>query len=379
MSIFPLQNCRLHLRYRHLIDEKFLLKCLKKGVETEKRQICGFSIVQDQSSDEMEENFLHTHAYIETTSEMRFRNDTPFAIGTIKPFIKKVVDNAHKRNILKYHDSKKRKPYTDIDRNEGVEGVDEKKKIRSVRTRPMREVRDGVYECKDEKSVLDTFEESSLAGDLSCLLSIWKTKPREPKLPGGSRDDWYNWKKELYDELTLDVVDPRKIIFYVNSIGLGGKSSFVQYMVDHVEGVVQIGANSMYHVATLLVDYLASGQTIDIILIDIAKDGTISPGFYETIEMLKNGKFSSQKYRGKMVNIPTPKIVVFCNQLPHLEKLSPDRWDVRFLSPECDIFHRIEGKKLREEYLDSGEDSNFFSKYIESLPIKNKMMLRIKA
>jgi hypothetical protein len=390
-SIFPLQNTRLHLRYRHIFIEEKLLDALRATLQTGKRKITFYSIVQDETDEDKltevpglwfpdNDGFLHTHVYIETSTEMRNKNVSAFIIEGVTPYITKVKDAAHVNNIILYHNSKKRKPVTNIEKESIIAKRDSEKKgsISSIRSKPMKGIREAVYECETEQDVLNKFEESSLAGDLTCLLSMWKTKPAPPKPEGGDISWWYEWKRKLFEELTKEDVDPRKIIFYINTLGLGGKSDFVDYMINHVEGVVSIGADSMYHLATTLVDYLASGQKIDIVLVDIPKDGSISSGFYESLEMIKNGKFTSQKFRGKMISIPKPKVVVFTNQIPHLWKLSPDRWDLRFLDPNCNIFHHVEGRELRKGYLESGEDEKFFIDYISNLPIKNKTLIKIR-
>lgn len=52
---------------------------------------------------------------------------------------------------------------------------------------------------------------------------------------------------------------------------------------------------------------------------------------YEVIEQLKNGRFNSTKYEstGKVTDQGKHvKMIVFTNEEPDKEKLSPDRWDV---------------------------------------------------
>lgn len=46
------------------------------------------------------------------------------------------------------------------------------------------------------------------------------------------------------------------------------------------------------------------------------------------MENLKNGWFTSTKYKGSMKVFQPPKIIVFMNEMPPRNKLSNDRFDV---------------------------------------------------
>lgn len=46
------------------------------------------------------------------------------------------------------------------------------------------------------------------------------------------------------------------------------------------------------------------------------------------IENLKNGWFTTTKYKGKLCAFDPPKIIVFTNQMPNKTKLSIDRYDI---------------------------------------------------
>lgn len=406
MNIFPLQNTRLFLRYRHHFDEKKLLDVLKERLETGGRKITDHCIVQDETDEDKlmnddikslivddGNNFLHTHVYIKADKIFKNTTNKAFIIEDITPYIVKISSNEHEKAVINYCFSKKRKPETNIENpsiivkkdgdsrsSRGSGGKKDPNYRDSVKNEKMKEIRSKVYSCKSEQEVLDTFEEDCPAGDINLLLSIWKTKPRDPKPPGGPTDHWYPWKFDLMAEILSLVVDPRKITWFVDYLGLGGKSDFTDYMVDHIEGVIALGTDSMYHLSTTIVESIKNAGEFHTIIFDIPADGGISTGFYESLELIKNGKFTSKKYRGKMVNIKRPNIIVFSNQLPHLWKLSPDRWDLRFLDTDAKVFHKIDGKDLRAQMIESGESKEEFCKrYImNEIPIKNKELVKIK-
>lgn len=58
-----------------------------------------------------------------------------------------------------------------------------------------------------------------------------------------------------------------------------------------------------------------------------------NPDYYpwNFMENLKNGWFTSTKYKGGMKTFEPPKIIVFMNEDPPRNKLSPDRYDVLFI------------------------------------------------
>lgn len=382
MSSFSVQNKKLHLRWSNHLDKKLLLEKLRENLETDERKIIGYSFVWDHTPGENSDSddYKHTHGYIETSKEMRFRNTKPFTVDGIKPRVTKVLDKEHRENVLLYHDKKGEEVYTNIDRSGiGKMVKTEDTKVKSIRSKTMKDIRDRVYKCTTEKEVLDVFEEESIAGDLGCLISMWKTKPAPPKPEGPDISWWYDWKKDLLNEIQNEPPHERKIDVYVNTLGCAGKTDFVDYTVDYIEGVVRIEPISMYHLATVLLEYTRSGQKIKTILIDINKDAVLNSDFYSTLESLKNGKFISQKFKGTEVKFDRPRIVIFTNRMLHLWRLSPDRWDVKFIGNDNKIFHRITSADLVRGHVEADEEEMIFvKKLIESLKIKNLKFLKIK-
>ena len=53
---------------------------------------------------------------------------------------------------------------------------------------------------------------------------------------------------------------------------------------------------------------------------------------YDFLEELKNGYVFSPKYESKVKTFNPPHVVVFMNETPDMEKLSPDRYTITVLN-----------------------------------------------
>ncbi len=49
------------------------------------------------------------------------------------------------------------------------------------------------------------------------------------------------------------------------------------------------------------------------------------------IENVKNGMMTTVKYQGRQILFDAPKIVIFMNQDPPMNKLSEDRYDIMYI------------------------------------------------
>lgn len=58
---------------------------------------------------------------------------------------------------------------------------------------------------------------------------------------------------------------------------------------------------------------------------------------YSGLEMLKNGFLYDKRYNGKKRRISRPAVMCFANNLPHLNLMAPDRWEVWYITPEKDL------------------------------------------
>lgn len=130
------------------------------------------------------------------------------------------------------------------------------------------------------------------------------------------------WMQDLSLDLTECEPDPRKIIWYVDIIGGKGKTSFSKYMaVKHKACILNSGKSS---------DVAYAINNPKIVIIDLSR--SIEGHFnYDILEQIKNGMVFSSKYESNTKMFNNPHVVVFSNWAPDINKLSKDRWDIRYL------------------------------------------------
>lgn len=131
------------------------------------------------------------------------------------------------------------------------------------------------------------------------------------------------WQSELKHDLD-GTADDRSIIFIVDKVGDEGKTWFTQkYRSQHPDKVQVLRAGASKDQAHAVL------ETRSIFFFDIPR-GKMEFLSYDLLECLKDGMVFSPKYESKekwwMEN---NHVVVFCNEMPDLNKLSEDRFDVR--------------------------------------------------
>jgi len=150
------------------------------------------------------------------------------------------------------------------------------------------------------------------------LLDIAEAHAPTPQLVVGEPRD--GWQSQLVDEL-CGQPDQRGIRFVVDPEGNSGKSWLCAYMLQTNPSVVQI---------------LKTGKEADmcyaieeskcIFLLDVPRS-RMEFLQYSVLEQLKDRMVFSTKYNSQMKIIShLPHVVVFCNEMPDMEKLSSDRY-----------------------------------------------------
>lgn len=69
-----------------------------------------------------------------------------------------------------------------------------------------------------------------------------------------------------------------------------------------------------------------SGERRPIVVIDIPRATKWNNEIYQAIEVIKDGLIDDPRYSANAMNIRGVKVLVMCNTLPKLDKLSKDRW-----------------------------------------------------
>jgi len=132
----------------------------------------------------------------------------------------------------------------------------------------------------------------------------------------------YDWQVQLLSELR-GPADRRKIVFIVDELGSGGKSTFCSYLEQELPNV-QVMIPEARKDMSVLVDVMTR-----IVLIDVPRFTDVDLP-YSFMEQLKNARVSSTKYNPQGKRFPVrPHVVVFSNFAPCMTALSQDRYDIR--------------------------------------------------
>lgn len=127
----------------------------------------------------------------------------------------------------------------------------------------------------------------------------------------------YTWQEELHQMLTEEP-DDRSIIWVYGPEGNEGKSTFAKEMIKRKYFYTPGGK-------TENILYLYSMDPERSVVFDIPRCSKDMIN-YSVIEMIKNGVFSSTKYRPVDIRIVKKRhVVVMCNEMPDVTKISQDR------------------------------------------------------
>lgn len=133
------------------------------------------------------------------------------------------------------------------------------------------------------------------------------------------------WQQQLVEELDKPA-DDRHIYWIYDPDGGIGKTRLARWLVDHKNAFYTNGGRSID------ITYAYSHQPI--VIFDYVRE---SQDFisYSTIEQLKNGILSSNKYNSCLKRFKSPHVVVFANFEPTSGKFSADR--VILIKPEKEL------------------------------------------
>lgn len=133
----------------------------------------------------------------------------------------------------------------------------------------------------------------------------------------------YQWQDKALEVIRMRLLEDRKISWFFSEAGGVGKSVLVDYLVCNYQAVAISG--SKRHV--LATAHKTPNTPIWIFDIPRVNHNGVS---YEAMEAIRNGLwFSGYGDAVGMTRLDfNPVVVVFCNELPEVGKLSMDRWDI---------------------------------------------------
>jgi len=159
-----------------------------------------------------------------------------------------------------------------------------------------------------------------------------------------------------FQETILNIIssppNARKINWVYDKLGNSGKSFLSTYLSIYRDAYIINGGKEQD------IYYNYNGQPI--VIFDLARDAPMVAfdSIYRTMENFKNGYFLSTKYEGGCKRFVPPHIIVFSNELPNVEKMSKDRWNIidlgiKVLDNEC---QQVSDKVLVQEVVDDVKD-----------------------
>lgn len=138
------------------------------------------------------------------------------------------------------------------------------------------------------------------------------------------------WQKTCIE--ALGTQNDRQIDVMYDPIGNMGKSWLVGHLFEtgkahYIPPYATTIEKMVQTTASLYMD-----QYRPFLFIDIPRNYKWSEQVYTAIESIKDGLVMDMRYSARPINIRGVKVVVTCNTLPKLDKLSADRWRIAQLS-----------------------------------------------
>lgn len=138
--------------------------------------------------------------------------------------------------------------------------------------------------------------------------------------------EFREWQAELAEILTLEP-DDRKCLFYVDPVGGVGKTWFYRRLYTMLPDRVQLLSVGKRDDLAHVLD-----TSKDIFLFNVPREG-MEYFQYTICEQLKDRVVFSPKYNSQMkVWKKNVHVVVFCNEMPNMTKMTTDRYWIRELS-----------------------------------------------
>ena len=137
----------------------------------------------------------------------------------------------------------------------------------------------------------------------------------------------FNFQNIILDIVKNEEPDDRSIYWFKDDNGNTGKTSFCKLLCARYGGIMLGGKSA--DMKNGIVEYKkTNGDTPELILINLPRSFNNDYLSYTGIEEVKDMCFYSGKYEGGMVLGNSPHIFIFSNEIPKLNELSIDRWNI---------------------------------------------------
>lgn len=185
------------------------------------------------------------------------------------------------------------------------------------------------------KHIDKSFIEKKKGTDLQAILYCMKDgnfetnskyRPKPKLIDPMEGKTLYPYQQQIKDIISRGGND-RIINWFWEPNGNVGKSSFCKHLCIHNDKIIILGGKGADMLNGVIQYEEQTGQYPQVVILDIPR--CIEHISYGGIENLKDGCFFSGKYKGGMVLMNSPTIIVFSNQKPDTEKMSGDRWNIQ--------------------------------------------------
>ena len=307
---FRIQHNSLMLTYTKVgfncaLDKDWLLAQLKAICANFKNIVISDHLIAHEKH---EDGRYHTHVLIRFADDMKLDSTNPrlFDLHDVHPNILPVIKSLWeaKWNYLCKEDNKDKL----IETNKAVK----------------------VWSSKTMQDALK-FNVAKF-NDVAGIEKLYKNKPRAVVTRGIiSSKDFYPWQIKLANELST-VPGGRKVVWYIDEKGGGGKSAFYRSLAsEKPDDVAWMRYVNSKDGATVISNELDRGWNQQVLFFDLPRtiEHFEGGGLYTLIECILDGMVTVSKYDSKSVTFNPPHVVVFANWAPNTKLLSTDRWDIR--------------------------------------------------
>lgn len=307
---FRVKNTMFHLTYNHIhIEPRILLhgifRLLKKNTN-----ITGFSIAHERGANAgNDEENPHTHFAFCLDLIFESRNPRIFDLKIDEkeyhPNVVAVNGAEQWKRIMEYH-YKESCPY--IFGNMTGDLIDRIWKYNSLE--------EMIYHECNERNIKMTNVYKTIFNAKPIVKAKFEIKEFRP------------WQQAILDMIDKEA-DDRTICWVWDPHGHSGKSLLMKYLATMVEGVFCTTISNSYHTSTEYKAYSDANGHARVIVMDFSR-ATRLDNIYSTLESLKNGCITTQKYSGVTTFFKSPHIIVFSNNMPDMytNQLTEDRLQV---------------------------------------------------
>ena len=134
---------------------------------------------------------------------------------------------------------------------------------------------------------------------------------------------FWPWQAELYDMLTKEQPDPRRIFGYVDPKGGAGKSSFASMFRSRHNAIRFRGGRPQ--------DIAYAYKRQPVVFFDFPRTNHDVDKMCSLMEQMKDGELFSSKYVSVVKSFAPPHVIVFANFFPSRGAFSEDRIEVRLI------------------------------------------------